>query len=345
MAGVFDLLIELWRNIWSFLGPISFILLVVLFLYIQKPERFERIAIHISWALSWASKRFEKSAISREVRHLIESSFTKNFAVEEVPEIVVEWGDEDRAVMDLKAGRLVIVLKSGRRNRYENIARALITAIPDLLAPEMKAVYYNKLLNCLSAHVARSIAKEYQPIVTAINEVIDTLTESDENLHKLTSMLVEIDDRSLLSRVLIPEMVEVAKLRYPHRDPSIDDEVVELINILYKLARGEEIEETVIYGKYIRVAFVLVARPEKIEAMLEPHVRYVKYVLEKYRGIRSIYILAAGKNAAAAGALRILLENELKAMNIKPITVEHVYEGRYKDAPRMKLYVGRIRIE
>ncbi len=55
-----------------------------------KPERFERIAIHISWALSWASKRFEKSAISREVRHLIESSFTKNFAVEEVPEIVVE---------------------------------------------------------------------------------------------------------------------------------------------------------------------------------------------------------------------------------------------------------------
>ena len=137
----------------------------------------------------------------------------------------------------------------------------------------------------------------------------------------------------------------MAKLRYPHRDPSIDDEVVELINILYKLARGEEIEESVIYGKYIRVAFVLVARPEKIEAMLELHVRYVKHVLEKYRGIRSIYILAAGKNVAAARALRILLENELKAMNIKPITVEHVYEGRYKDAPRMKLYVGRIRIE
>jgi len=41
----------------------------------------------------------------------------------------------------------------------------------------------------------------------------------------------------------------------------------------------------------------------------------------------------------------MLLENELKAMNIKPIIVKHVYEGRYRDDPRMKSYVGRIRIE
>lgn len=86
----------------------------------QKPERFERIVIYISWVLSWASKRFKRSAISREVRHLIEIGSTKNFA-EEIPEIVVERGDEDRAFMDLKAGKLVIVLKSGRRDRYENM--------------------------------------------------------------------------------------------------------------------------------------------------------------------------------------------------------------------------------
>jgi len=90
MSEAINSLIELWRNIWSFLGPISSFLLIILILYIHKPERFERIAIHVSWALSWASKRFEKSAISREVRHLIRSGFTKNFAVEEVPEIVVE---------------------------------------------------------------------------------------------------------------------------------------------------------------------------------------------------------------------------------------------------------------
>ena len=158
-------------------------------------------------------------------------------------------------------------------------------------------------------------------------------------------MLVEIDDRPLLSRILIPEIIEVAKLRYPHRDPSIDNGVLELINVLYKLAKGERVEEPVVYGKYIRVAFVLLARPEKIEAMLEPHVRYVKYILKKYHGIRSVYILAAGKNVAAARALNMLLVNELKAMNIKPIINEYVYESRYKDVPKMKFYVGRIRVE
>lgn len=63
--------------------------------------------------------------------------------------MIVEYGDEDRAIRDLRASKLVIVLKSGRRNRYENIARVLITAIPDLLAPEMKSVYDNRLLKCL----------------------------------------------------------------------------------------------------------------------------------------------------------------------------------------------------
>lgn len=63
-----------------------------------------------------------------------------------MPEIVIEWGDEDKVIRDIKSGRLVIVLKSGRRNRYENIARALISVIPELLAPEMKAVYGDEIL-------------------------------------------------------------------------------------------------------------------------------------------------------------------------------------------------------
>jgi fructoselysine-6-P-deglycase FrlB-like protein len=79
--------------------------------------------------------------------------------------------------------------------------------------------------------------------------------------------------------------------------------------------------------------------------MLEPHVRYVKHVLEKYPGIKSIYILAAGRNVAAAKALKTLLENEFKTKRVKITTKEYTYEGKYKDAPRMKLYVGRIRIE
>jgi len=344
MGGIIDWIAELWRSIWSFLGPITTALSIILILYIHYPEKFERIAIHISWTLSRASRHFEKSAIKREVKYFIASEFIRNFPVEEVPEIVIEWGDEDKAYRDAKAGRLVIVLRSGRRNRYENIARALIVSIPDLLAAEMKVMYDNKLITLLSAHVARSIAKENHAVVSAINETIDSLIRDDESLRTLASALVEIDDGSLLSKVLIPEMIEIAKLRFPHRDPSIDEEVLKLVNMLYLLARGEKIDEPVVYGKYIRTLFVRVARPEKIKAMLEPHVRYVKYILTNYRGIKSIYILATRKDVATGKALKILLEDELKSMNLKPTLRDYEYEGRYRDAPRMKLYLCRIKI-
>lgn len=344
MNEFIEIFLKFWKHLWSILGPIFFVLFILLLYYIRNPEPFEKIAIHISWILSRVSRYFEKRAISREVRYIVSSSFSKNFPIEEVPEIVIEWGDEDRAIRDIKSGKLVIILKSGRRNRYENIARALLATVPELLAPEMKAVYDEKLLKCLSAHIAKSIAKDYPQVVTMINEAIRDTIANDDKMLKVSSTLVEIDDQSLFSRVLVPELIEIAKLRYPHRDPALDEEVLELIDMLGKLSRGEKVDFPLIYRKYIRLAFIRVARPEKIEAMLEPHIRFVKHILSKYRGIKSLYILAAGRNIAAAKALRMLLENEFKNIGIRFDVQEHVYEGIYKGVPKIKLYVGRIRI-
>ncbi len=117
-----------------------------------------------------------------------------------------------------------------------------------------------------------------------------------------------------------------------YTNSSIDNEVLEPINLLHKLVKSERVDEPVVYGKYIRVAFVLVARSEKIETILEPHVRYVKLILKKYYGIRSVYTPAAGKNVTAARAWNTLIVNVLKAMNTKPIINEYVYDSRYKDA-------------
>jgi hypothetical protein len=56
--------------------------LIILILYIRDPEKFDRIAIHISWALSWVSRHFEKRVIRREVKYLIASEFIRNFPIE-----------------------------------------------------------------------------------------------------------------------------------------------------------------------------------------------------------------------------------------------------------------------
>jgi len=334
-----EFLWALWKEVWGWAG---ILLLAILLLYLRSPEKFERIAIHVSWLLSRVSRKYEKVAVQREVRHMIASKFRKNFEITEIPEIVIEWGDEEKVLQDVRRGRLVIVLR-GREDRYENVARALIAVIPDLLAPEMKAVYDRDFLNCLSAHVARTLASEQPSIVTAINKAISASIEENPRLKELSSMLVEIDDRSLLSRVLVPELVRVAKRRYPQRDPEIDEEVAEFIKLLYRLSRGEGVEEPVIYGKYIRVAFVLVAKPEKIEALFEPHIRFVKGILSRHRGLESLYVLAAGRNVAAGRACAMRLEMELRSWGRVVSRKDYVYEGRYRDVPRTKLYVGRIR--
>ena len=312
-------------------------------LYILYPEKFEKIVIHVSWILSRFSGELERRAVGREVSYMVSSEFARNYRIEEVPRAVVEWGEEDRAVLDLERNLLLIALRRGRKHRYENVARALLKAVPELLAPEMRAVYDPRLVDCLSAHTARNLASEHLPVVAAINELVASELEKVEEAREALSMLVEIDDQSLLSRALLPELIEVAALRYPHRDPQIDSEALNLIGTLHSIVKGAA-GNPIVCGKYFKVLFVRVARPEKRNAFLESHAKFVERSFNNCRTLEKIYILAAGKvNIAAAKLLRARLERELRSKGFELKASEQTYTGRYREKPHMELYVCRIK--
>jgi hypothetical protein len=333
-------LVELWKDVWSLLGPFFAIILFILLLH---PEMLEKVVIYLLRAFSRFSERAERRAVSREVTYIVSTNFAKNYRLEEVPKVAVKWGEEDEAILDLRRNMLVIVLRRGKKSRHENIARAVLKAIPELLTPEMKVVYNPRLVDCLSAHIARSLVRNYQPVVTAINEFTSSEIEKDEGLREVASMLVEIDDQSLLSRILLPELIKVAKLRYPHRDPQIDDEALDLIKTLHGLVKGEA-SKPMLCGKYFRVLFVRVARPEKI--MLEPHLQFVKHSFNKCPTIETVYTLAAGANIAAAKVLKTLLEREFRSLGLRlKVKSEEEYMSMYRKKPQMKLYVCGIEIE
>jgi hypothetical protein len=159
----------------------------------------ERIGIHILKLLSFISKRAERKSVSKEVTCIISTNFATNFRLKETPRVVVKWGDIDEAILDLKKNQLIMVLREGKKHHYENIARVLLKAIPDLLAPEMKVVYDSKFIDYLSAHITRNVVGENPAIVAYINEFISSEIEKNEELRKFFSMLIEIDDQSLLS--------------------------------------------------------------------------------------------------------------------------------------------------
>jgi hypothetical protein len=341
--ALIQLLWEYWKNLWGILG---IVFLGAIGLYFTSPDKIEKIGIHIKWLLGFVSSSFERKAIASEVQHIVLRGFQELYPIQEILKIKVEFGDEDKTKIDLERNELVIVLRKGTKYRQENIARTLLKAIPDLLAPEMRAVYDPKFLDCLSAHIAKNLAKDYLPVITSINAFITAEMNEDKEYRELSQMLVEIDDESLLSRILLPELIDVAKIRYPHRDPQIDNEVLELIQKLQSVVRGE-ISEPMVCGKYFKMVIVRVAKPEKIEMLLQPHINYVKHVINECKRLENIYILAAGqRNISLAKAFKESLKNELEKTGIKIKTfTEHEYIATYRQTPAMKLYTCRVKIQ
>ena len=123
---------ETWKAFWAYAGPVSVVLLVIMMLYLHNPERFERVMIHFSWLLSRISKAYAKKAISKEVRYMVLTRFAREFEIGEIPEINVEWGDEERVIQDIRRGRLVIVLK-GRKDRYTILSDVAVKILHEYL--------------------------------------------------------------------------------------------------------------------------------------------------------------------------------------------------------------------
>jgi hypothetical protein len=118
-------IVELWNSVWGVLGPA---IIAALILYIRHPEKFEKIIVHVARFLSLFSGEFEKKAVAREVSYIVSSEFAKSYRIEEVPKVLVEWGEEDKALLDLERNLLLIVLRR-RKYRHENVARALLKTI------------------------------------------------------------------------------------------------------------------------------------------------------------------------------------------------------------------------
>ena len=59
--------------------------------------------------------------------------------------------------------------------RSDNIARALVMAIPYLIAPEIDNIYDKKVVLLVAAHMARSLVRDNPSVVEAVNQVLHPL--------------------------------------------------------------------------------------------------------------------------------------------------------------------------
>jgi hypothetical protein len=175
----------------------------------------------------------------------------------------------------------------------------------------------------ISCVIATDIAERDPSVVQQIYEAVDVRFQDSLKGKNMLGKLQEIDEQSLFSRILVPEIIGGCLKAYPRRPPELQDEIQKLIELLGALVRGETLPRPILNGKYINLALVRVARPEKIilDPELESHLKFAKLCQT-----RTLYVLAAGTMAKLASKLTHRI---CKEMNYK-IDFENVYKATYK---------------
>ena len=314
-------ILSLIQTILEYIGALVLFLLAI---YLINPGYFEKIVLHILRIASYISKRFDKMYLERDLNHIIKDSIKslEKFFPVSSPGIKVVWTESETLEGYLERGFVVVRMKY-HKNRARNIARALTVYIPEILPSEAKAIMDPDLALAISCVIATNIA-EYNPsIVQQIYEAVEVRFQEPSKGKGLLGKLQEIDEESLFSRILVPEVVQGCLKAYPRKPPELQDEIQKLIEMLSILVKGEPLARPILNGRYLNLAIVRVASPEKIilDPELESHLRFAKRCQTK-----TVYVLAAGTKAKLATKLTQRISKE---MNCK-IDFESVYKARYK---------------
>ena len=312
-----------------------FVFLLIIF-YIIAPDRFEKIIIHFLKIFSYINKRIDKSYLKKDLEHAVKEAvklFNRCFPILTY-NIKIIWVEEDVIESYLDKGYLVIRMRY-HKNRARNLARALIAYIPYTLPKESRAVLESDLNLAISCTIAKEIAKQDPEVVRQLYEAVETQFKDRDYGKNLLKKFAEIDEQSLFTRILLPEISNACLKAYPRRPQVLYDEISELIDMLYDIVRGTA-KLPILKGRFINLGIVRVASPDKVilDPELVAHLNFAKSC-----GTRILYVLAAGHNAKLATKLTHRISKELRYR----INFEETYKALYR-GKLANIYCGKLSV-
>ncbi len=275
------------------------ILLIVLFLIIQKPERAEKLKALIfepTYKLfKWGARQYLASKIST-----ITTDFFNRHIISLIPsladiKIKIKWV---RSVEDpiLKEEGIIIVRMRETNDQTLNYLSAAHVAFPQIVCKNVRfnmQKYAESALDlALLKKFSDKVGKHSYPIFQ--KHFLRPTIENDPNVSKLFKQLVEIDSKGTFVSIFLEELNILGEVLYSNGDTNdCTEEIIGLLIYLVKEARrqiGEHIELEHITGVF-KLAIVLVAKREKAEMQgVTPYINSIDINLKK--GCDSIYIIA-----------------------------------------------------
>lgn len=278
-------------------GILILVIVFVLYVAATKPENFKIYFGFIYQLIAWPFQFLRKKAI----RFKIEGPTTKalkKLAKEvpdiEIPELVIQWVNEDNLETKLKEGKAIIKLKFDNDNT-RNILKATNVYVRDAFLKHSKPYLHDSLRKALDLIVSKKILLQIKTNQSnLISQFFEENSIDSEEVFEKCEKIEEVDDNGLMTRILLRELNHFGdKLTGRLPKPEHKDESDKFLDFINQIATREFDDDTPLafINDTLKVGVVLVARIETyVNYGLEPYLRRIK--LGRANGIESFYLLA-----------------------------------------------------
>ena len=311
---------------------------VFIHLFVLHPEKGEMVAGWIAGAIAVLSKKAEKTATAKTIQWKIDS-FVSSINTEVrglLPfGLKIKWISPDLSKEAFIENDRVVVLLNYHQNQDENLARATVLYMQKAVVPEARPHIDRRLGKAIDLMMTKKALYSFVEARSSLGHFIDTVlrpeTERDPELKELCAVIDSIDERGLLTRILLRELMELGMRRAGVIETGDTVfETSEFTKLLKKIAekeRGVDVDPTFIKNN-IRMTVIMVAKPENV-SHAEVYTKAVRIGLKKTA--RAFYLFARGdKNIEFAK--EVVSDCELKFGELSKIHEEEfttkVLDGR-----------------
>lgn len=293
-------------------GLVGLFIWLIIDLLVLHQERSERLAGWLAKLISWTGKKAEKTATAMSIQGKVNSFvYSINTEVEELLPygLKIKWVSPEINEQSFIKKNKVIILLSHHKNQDKNLSKATVLYINKALIPEARPHLNTKLCKAIDLMMTKKALYSFIEARSSFNYFITRILrpkiEEDQCIKEFCTVIDTLDERSLFTRVLLRELKELG-----YRRAGITEtgdtvfETGEFTKFLTEIAKKEQGEDVPLTfsRKYIKVAIILVARPE-----VNTPSRFIRMIKEKIKqSINVIYIFARGSNIDLAKEVYLL---------------------------------------
>jgi small subunit ribosomal protein S1 len=255
---------------WSITG-IIFILLIIIFLNPEKAQ------IWSSWVAKWFASTnnfFARRTISGKIEGTV-NQFSKTFD-KESPGIMpyslkIEWvRDIDKDALLQQEGIVVVRLGYHHEDLEKALALSMLTFCSKALIPISRPYLSKNLLRSVDLITTKKMLSQSNAkgsVDYLLSDIMRPEMDIDSELANKCKVVEILDERGLLSRVLLRELQELGHNLYPNTPDELSviesEEFLAFLAQIANKAHDEDVDLS-FTKSWIRVAFLLVARPQVI---------------------------------------------------------------------------------